>query len=275
MYAIFMAQFLSSVNGMCMQDNLRACYSLDRLGDGLYLLRENSTPMRQPLAPKNANETQETEKAPFLVIKRVREAILDEVFKPGDRLTEAELVERFEVSRSPIREALLALEKEGTVRISPYKGAIVKPLSAEEALDIAELRLSLVTLAVKPAHRHLSPAEFDLAHRLAKQASRCNSAKEHFEYDRCFWAIIFDKAQRPILWEVFRQLDDRMTRYHPLFLKLFPDPAKRPRQREVLIEFLREGKVDEAARAFKKIYLEVVHRITDHLESEEFADSPH
>jgi DNA-binding GntR family transcriptional regulator len=127
-------------------------------------------------------------------------------------------------------------------------------------LDIAELRLALISLAAKRAYRHLSPADFDLVYRLAKQASRSNSAKEQFEYDRRFWDIIFEKAHRPILWEVFRQLDDRMTRYNPLFLKLFPDPAARPRQREVLIEFLREGKVDDAVRAFKKAYLEIVIR---------------
>ena len=86
--------------------------------------------MLQLSPPKNANETQETEKVPFLVVKKVPEAILDEVFKPGDRLGELELAEKFEVSRSPVREALLALEKEGTVIISPYKGAIVKLLFA-------------------------------------------------------------------------------------------------------------------------------------------------
>jgi GntR family transcriptional regulator, rspAB operon transcriptional repressor len=62
---------------------------------------------------------------PFLVAKRIRDAILDEVFKPGYHLGEVELSEKFEVSRSPVREALLALEKEGTVIISPYKGAVV------------------------------------------------------------------------------------------------------------------------------------------------------
>jgi DNA-binding GntR family transcriptional regulator len=152
--------------------------------------------------------------------------------------------------------------------MEPYKGATVKPLSAEEALDIAELRLALIALAAKPAHRHLSPADFDLAYGLAKQITRSNNAKEYFEYDRRFWYLIFEKAQRPVLWEVFRQLDDRLTRYNPLVLKLFPDPATRPRQREVFIEFLREGKVDEAVRAFKKIYSEVVHRIIDHLETQ-------
>jgi DNA-binding GntR family transcriptional regulator len=208
------------------------------------------------------------DKAPFVIIKRFRNAILDETFKPGDRLPEAELAEMFEVSRSPVREALLALQKEGTVAMEPYKGAIVKPLSAEETLDIAEIRLALITLEAKPAHRHLSPADFDLAYDLAKQLTRTNSAKEYFECDRRFWDAIFEKVQRPILCDVFRQLDDRLTRYYPLVLKLFPDSATRPRQREVFIEFLRKGEVDEAVRAFKKLYLEVVHRIIEHLKSE-------
>jgi DNA-binding GntR family transcriptional regulator len=174
----------------------------------------------------------------------------------------------FEVSRSPVREALLALEKEGTVAMEPYKGAIVKPLSAEETLDIAEVRLALITLAAKEAYRHLSPADFNLAYGLGKQITRSSSAKEQFENNRRFWDIIFEKTGRPILWEVFTRLDDRLTRYYPLVVKLFPNPATRSPQQEVLIEHYRKGKVDEAVRAFKKIYLEVVHQIIDHLETE-------
>ena len=127
--------------------------------------------MSQPSRPKTVEDIQETEKVPFLVVKRIREAILDEIFKPGDHLGEVELAEKFEVSRSPVREALLALEKEGTVVISPYKGAIVKPLSADEVSDIADLRLALISLALKPAYRHLSPADFDHAYDLAKRIS--------------------------------------------------------------------------------------------------------
>jgi DNA-binding GntR family transcriptional regulator len=206
--------------------------------------------MRESFVQQRRNDEQETEKAPFLVVRKVRDAILHETFKPGDRLPEAELAEMFEVSRSPVREALLALEKEGTVMMEPYIGATVKPLSPEDTLDIAELRLPLITLAAKMAHRHLSPADFDLASGLAKQATRSKSAKEHFEYNRRFWDIIFEKTQRPILWEVFRQLDDRMTRYYPLLLELYPTPESRPRQHEALIEIYRKGQIAEALRAF-------------------------
>src|SRR6516162_7297747 len=229
--------------------------------------------MRNPFVQQRGNNEQESEKAPFLVVQNIRDAILDETFKPGERLPEGQLGEMFKVSRSPVREALLALEKEGTVVMEPFKGATVKALSPEEAMDIADLKLSLITLVAKPAYRHLSPTDFDLAYRLAKQMTRTNSAKEYFEYDRRFWAVIFEKAQRPVLWEVFQQLDDRLTRYNPLVLKLFPDSATRPRQREVLIEFLRKGEVEEAVRAFKKLYLEVVGQITDSLKTEDSASA--
>ena len=85
--------------------------------------------MRGPLVQEKRNNEQETEKAIFLVVRKIRDAILDETFKPGERLPEEQLGKMFNVSRSPVREALLALEKEGTVVMEPYKGATVRPLS--------------------------------------------------------------------------------------------------------------------------------------------------
>src|SRR6516225_6441367 len=223
--------------------------------------------MRQLSVRNMKDETTQVEKTGTVLIRKIRDGILDDIFKPGDWLPEVDLAKRFQVSRSPIREALQALEKEGTVIAEPYKGAVVKPLSPEEVLDIAELRLAVITLAAKTAYRHLSPADFDLAYGLAKQITRSNSAKEQFEYNRRFWNILFEGARRPVRCAMFRQLDDRTARYYPLFLKLFPNPAARPRQREVLIDFYRKGKVDEAVRAFKKNYFEVVHQMIDHLET--------
>jgi DNA-binding GntR family transcriptional regulator len=226
--------------------------------------------MRQPSRPENANEEEQgTEKVPLLLIKRIRETILDEVFKPGDHLGEVELSEKFEVSRSPVREVLLALEKEGTVAIRPYKGAIVKPVSGDEIMDIAELRLALISLALKPGYRYLSPDDFEVAYDLAKRITRARNPKDHFEGHSQFWDGIFSKAQRPILREVFQQLNDRMMRYEPLYFRVFPTPESRPRQREALIELYRKGKIAEAFRTFKKIYLKMVDQLIDHLNSYE------
>ena len=68
------------------------------------------------------NEISQVEKTATVVIRKIRDAILDDVFKPGEWLPEVDLAARFKVSRSPIREALQALENEGTVTMEPYKG---------------------------------------------------------------------------------------------------------------------------------------------------------
>jgi len=213
-------------------------------------------------------------KAPSIVIDRIRGAILDRLYKPGERLLEADVATKFKVSRSPVREALQTLESEGTLVAVPYAGAMVRPLSPAEASEIAEIRLGLISLALKPAHPHLAPAHFDLAYDLAKRIARTKSAREAFECNRRFWDIIFEKAELPILWEMFRKLDDRMTRYYPLLLvELYPTPESRPRQHEALIEIYRKGQIAEALRAFKKIYLEMVDDIVAHLEAQEPAES--
>jgi hypothetical protein len=48
-------------------------------------------------------------------------------------------------------------------------------------------------------------------------------------------------------------------------VKLFPNPAARPRVRETFIELLQKGKVDEALRLFKKAYLEMTRQVIEHL----------
>ena len=95
-------------------------------------------------------------------------------------MRETELAERFKVSRSPVREALQALEKEGTLEALPYRGAIVKPLSAQEDLEIAGLRLALVSLAAKPAYPQLSPADLDRAEDIAVRLKQTQNPPNFF-----------------------------------------------------------------------------------------------
>jgi hypothetical protein len=64
-----------------------------------------------------------------------------------------------------------------------------------------------------------------------------------------------------------------MTRYDAFFVKVFPTPETRPRQRETLIEIYRKGKIAEAFQAFKKNYLTVVDGLIGHLNSHEADES--
>lgn len=86
-----------------------------------------------------------------VVTDAVRQAILSGHFKPGERLTEVGLAKAFNVSRNPVREALLVLEVEGIVEISPRKGARVALLSGDEIQEIIELRAEMEGMSARYA----------------------------------------------------------------------------------------------------------------------------
>ncbi len=85
------------------------------------------------------------------IIRTIRNSIIKKEYKPGERLTEASLSRKFGVSRTPIREVLSQIEKEGFVKITPSAGAKVVELSDKEILDIYDLLIALEGTACKLA----------------------------------------------------------------------------------------------------------------------------
>lgn len=77
-------------------------------------------------------------------------------YAPGQRLVEADLTEEYGVSRGPIREALSRLAAEGIVTLSPGKGAAIRKLGWQEAIDLLELLEVLLGLAAALAARHIA-----------------------------------------------------------------------------------------------------------------------
>lgn len=93
------------------------------------------------------------------VIAAMRQAILDFQLRPGQRLIERELIDRFGVSRTTIREALRDLASEGLVTVVPQKGAVVSAPTASEALDLYDVRAHLESLAVERFVERATPEQ--------------------------------------------------------------------------------------------------------------------
>jgi DNA-binding GntR family transcriptional regulator len=83
------------------------------------------------------------------VADRIRDAIFDGAYAPGAQLREVELSEALDVSRGPVREALLKLEQEGLVRSAWHRGATVTALSTQDVSELDSLRGALEQLAVQ------------------------------------------------------------------------------------------------------------------------------
>ncbi|MGU3644350.1 GntR family transcriptional regulator [Microbacterium sp. C23T] len=91
----------------------------------------------------------------------IREAILDAQFAPHQRLIEADLSERYGASRASVRTALLNLAGEGLVERLPNRGARVRAITVDEAIEIVEVRIGLETLCARKAAENLSPSDAD------------------------------------------------------------------------------------------------------------------
>jgi GntR family transcriptional regulator, trigonelline degradation regulator len=93
------------------------------------------------------------------VLDLLRQAIVEHRLKPGQRLIERELVEQIGVSRTTIREVLRQLAAEGLVATIPQRGAVVATPTAEEALELYEVRAALESLAARRFVEHASDSQ--------------------------------------------------------------------------------------------------------------------
>ncbi|MGE5148264.1 MAG: GntR family transcriptional regulator, partial [Candidatus Eiseniibacteriota bacterium] len=94
---------------------------------------------------------------PVFLAERIAEDIETNVLKPGERLSEEAIAQRFGVSRAPVREALRLLAQEEVVTIEPRRGARVRSYSAAELIEMFEVRAVLYGLGVELFTKRATP----------------------------------------------------------------------------------------------------------------------
>ena len=91
-----------------------------------------------------------------IVLESLREQIINGTLQPQEKLVEAEIAQKFGLSRGPVREALRQLAFEGLVDYCPNKGCTVALLSPQDAYEVFFLRGSLEKLAIQKSNCRLS-----------------------------------------------------------------------------------------------------------------------
>ncbi|MEM7016871.1 MAG: GntR family transcriptional regulator [Pseudomonadota bacterium] len=106
---------------------------------------------------------------PEQIAEHIAQAIIFEQYEPDTRLKEVELAAQFEVSRAPVREALRILESRGLIKILPQKGAQVTHLTADDVVDLFEIRAALLGLVIRRMTAPLSSEFLENFDRLVEQ----------------------------------------------------------------------------------------------------------
>jgi DNA-binding GntR family transcriptional regulator len=141
------------------------------------------------------------------VADRIREAIFTGVYAPGAQLRETELSQALEVSRGPVREALLRLEQEGLVRSAWHRGTTVTALSPDDVAELDSLRGALERLAVTRVIEVGSDEDIAAIEQAADRMSRAADAHTMVRHDIEFHDAVYAAARHGRLraaWEAIR-----------------------------------------------------------------------
>lgn len=144
------------------------------------------------------------------VVDRLREAILRGLFAPGDRLREEQLAEALGVSRGPIRNALLQLEREGMVMRRRNRGAIVARLSRVDLEEVYSLRLAIEPVACAWAARNANERDLtdmqSIINGYQSRLTRKVTVQEAAEADLSFHDVVYRAARHRRLMRLWQDI---------------------------------------------------------------------
>lgn len=189
-----------------------------------------------------------------VVFKQLREEILYGKLKPGERLMEIALSERLGVSRTPVREGIRLLEKEGLVVMLPRRGAHVASITAKQLEDVLEARRTLETFAANACCARITKTRFDeLKDANVKFADAVNARdlRQMADTDTAFHNIIIDTAGNEKVKELLVSLKEQIFRYKYEFMKEMEDPTILVREHEQIIKAIGESRSDKAVELIR------------------------
>ena len=157
------------------------------------------------------------------ITRLLRERIIQNDLKPGDRISEAELARSYEVSRQPVREAFIKLADQGLVEVRPQRGTIVTRIGYYAVLDARFLREAIEADICKILATSPDPALIaTLRDQIERQtALRSGDTAEFSRLDEQFHKTLAEAAGRGGTWRQIEGLKSQMDRVRYLSLAEF------------------------------------------------------
>ncbi|MGQ4273926.1 GntR family transcriptional regulator [Terrihabitans sp. B22-R8] len=148
------------------------------------------------------------------LVAPLREMILSGELRPGEKVPEEQLCERFGVSRTPIREALKVLAAEGVLQILPHRGAVVSRITEEQINELFPIMASLERLAGSLACARATDADVAQMRKLHDEMMRFYADKDepnYLKHNRLIHDGFFVIAGNSTLHAFYQQI---LTRIH-------------------------------------------------------------
>lgn len=151
----------------------------------------------------------------------ISEQIISGQFKPGTRLDERVLAERFNVSRTPVREALRQLAARGLTQILPMRGVVVMEISLKELTEILHADCELEAMCARLAAESMTTMEkneLQYIHERSNEHVAQGDLDKYLDANRELHRLILDGAHNAVISKMVGEIRDRLSpyrQYHP------------------------------------------------------------
>lgn len=200
------------------------------------------------------------------IVQEIEEEIVSGRRPPGSRLNEREIADRFNVSRTPVREAVRHLTSAGLAEMHPRRGAFVKRIPIARLIQMFEAMTELEGICARLAARRMKPDEKEHLRRVHDSYERLadgSDIQRYYDESQEFHHLIFQGTQNPVLQEMAMRLSNQLTAYRKQQLS----SAKRVQQ-----SFAEHGKVLEAIMASDEDKAEELMRSHTHVVGDNVMD---
>jgi DNA-binding GntR family transcriptional regulator len=225
---------------------------------------EKEVPCR--IVMSSLSPLQQTDGVPLqrsLLRDQVRIVLIDRIVRglmtPGDRLNEAELADELQISRTPIKEAILAMEREGFVQASRGRGHVVTPLSRVEVEDAYPILMAYEVLILV----RYPPAEERVQEMAAINAELAQAVDVYrrIELDEAFHAAIAAGCTNRRLLRSMEVLELVIRRYSTRYPTRAIDPERSIADHAAIVSALQAGHAVDALRALERHWDNALDRL--------------
>ena len=213
----------------------------------------------------------------------IEESIATGAFPPGMHLDETELAQRFGVSRTPLREALIQLSSVGIIAMRPRRGAVVAEITPQRLLEMFDVMAELEAMCGRLAARRMSDGDHAAllqAHEACKAACQSGDSDAYYHQNELFHYAIYAGSHSGFLTEQSTAMHRRLRPYRRLQLRVRNRVANSFNEHSGIVDALLAGDAEQASERLRAHILVQGERFTDllaslaTLQSEPFAAAP-
>lgn len=185
----------------------------------------------------------------------LKEDIITLKFKPGQIISEKEISDLFQLSRTPVREAFLKLTQEGLLEVYPQRGTFVSLIDLYEVEEARFIRESLERATVRVACKKATAEDIALLKENVSKQKKCvesNDYNQLFHLDEEFHQLITQIAKKELVWSIIQQMNAHLNRIRMLSLAANINWDLILLQHEGIIQGIEQGDAEHAERIMEE-----------------------